>query len=146
MVFCRPLTYLFAALRFAGLISAGAIPIANPFNGDMGRMTTIAKRNNDPWPYAVVGDSWGSGVAWKDDILYDNNTDFCLRTKESHGPQMEGDDQWSGFQKSTLRDAVCSGSTLGDIVKGGNQIGKVGNPNVLSHDFRWESGSFRKYC
>lgn len=44
---------------------------------------------------------------------------------------MEADNQWSGFQKSTLKDAACSGGTLGDIVKGGNQIGEVENPNVL---------------
>lgn len=127
----RRLTCLLGALSFADLISAGAIPIANPFHGDMDRTPTITERNDDPWPYAVVGDSWGSGFAWKDEFLYDNNTDFCLRTTEAHGPQMEKDNQWSGFQKSTLRDAACSGSTLGDIVKGQNQIGKVGHPNVL---------------
>ncbi len=131
MVSSRRSTYLLGALSLATLISAGAIPTTNPLRGISGRTATITERDGDPWPYAVLGDSWGSGVAWKDDVLYDNNQDSCLRSKEAHGPQMAGDNQWSGFQKSTLRDAACSGSDLRDIVKGGNQIGKVGNPNVL---------------
>jgi len=131
MVSSRRSTYLLGALSLANHISAGAIPITNPLRGIFGRTATITERDGDPWPYAVLGDSWGSGVAWKDDVLYDNNQDSCLRSKEAHGPQMARDNQWSGFQKSTLRDAACSGSDLRDIVKGGNQIGKVGNPNVL---------------
>ena len=84
------------------------------------------------WPYGVIGDSWGSGVSYSTDVLYDNNLDECLRTKESHGPQMEADPNWSGHDPSGLRDAACSGSQLVDIVLGQHQMGKVGDsPNVV---------------
>ena len=121
----RSLKHLIGALSLAKLLSASAIPAADRFE-----TSTILERD-DPWPYAVLGDSWGSGVAYSEDVLYDNNKDKCLRTKESHGPQMEADKGWSGFGKSTLKDAACSGSRLGDIVQGGNQIGKVGKTDTL---------------
>lgn len=91
----------------------------------------LDRRDGQAWPYGVVGDSWGSGVAYNNDTLYDNNKDNCLRTKESHGPQMEADTTWIGHDPSGLRDAACSGSNLVDIVQGQNQIGKVGNPDVI---------------
>ena len=91
----------------------------------------LHRRDGQAWPYGVVGDSWGSGVSYNNDVLYDNNNDSCLRTKESHGPQMEADSTWIGHDPSGLRDAACSGSNLGDIVKGQQQMGKVGNPDVV---------------
>ena len=91
----------------------------------------LDRRDGQAWPYGVVGDSWGSGVSYNNDVLYDDNKDNCLRTKESHGPQMEGDNTWVGHDPSGLRDAACSGSTLGDIVRGQQQMSKVGNPDVV---------------
>ena len=91
----------------------------------------LAPRDKDLWPYGVIGDSWGSGVAYKKDVLYDENRDNCLRTKESHGPQMEADKSWTGNYSSDLRDAACSGSALVDLAHGQHQMGKVGKPNVV---------------
>ena len=122
----RRLTVFLATLFITSIASVNAVPFSNLL-----AKISHPKRDNSPWPYAVVGDSWGSGVAYKTEVLYDNNKDKCLRTKESHGPQIESDDSWNGHGKSTLNFAACSGSTLGDIVLGGNQIGKVGRPNVL---------------
>lgn len=85
----------------------------------------------EPWPYGVIGDSWGSGVAYKDSVVYDHNLDICLRTKEAHGPQMEADVSWTGDYSSGLRDTACSGSRLGDLAKDGPQMAKVGTPNVV---------------
>ncbi len=91
----------------------------------------LNRRDGKAWPYGVIGDSWGSGVSYKDDVLYDGNKDDCLRTKESHGPQMEADTAWIGHDPSGLRDAACSGSNLGDIAFGQHQVGKVGSPDVV---------------
>ncbi len=91
----------------------------------------LDRRDGQAWPYGVIGDSWGSGVSYNDDVLYDGNKDNCLRTSESHGPQMEADNTWIGHDPSGLRDAACSGSILGDIVEGQHQMGKVGNPDVV---------------
>lgn len=91
----------------------------------------LDRRDGKAWPWGVIGDSWGSGVSYKTDVLYDNNKDNCLRTKESHGPQMEADTTWIGHNPSGLRDAACSGSNLADIAVGTHQMAKVGNPDVV---------------
>ena len=116
----RPFTAFLGLIAFT---AASTIPASD-----------LAKRNGPAWPYGVIGDSWGSGVAYNDDVLYDQNLDHCLRTKESHGPQMEADTSWTGDFSSSLRDAACSGSRLVDLaspIEGGYQIGNVGNPDVV---------------
>ena len=110
----------------ATLASASILPDIHSFKASK---TRLAKR--DAWPYGVIGDSWGSGVSYNDDVLYDGNLDNCLRTKESHGPQMEADTSWLGDFTSGLRDAACSGSQLVDLAKGQYQVGKVGQPDMI---------------
>ena len=109
-------------------VTANMIRDDNPYSASIDQSS---RRDNPPWPYAVIGDSWGSGVAYNQDALYDNNLDDCLRTKESHGPQMEADTTWTGSFSSGLRDAACSGSRLVDLAKGNYQMGKVGQPDVV---------------
>ena len=92
--------------------------------------SSLGRRDN-VWPWAVIGDSWGSGVSYNTDVLYDGNKDNCLRTKESHGPQLEANTSWLGDFTSGLRDAACSGSQLVDLAKGGYQMGKVGQPDMI---------------
>ena len=118
------------SLGFLGLTNLVTANIRDedPFRASIDQLT---RRDMPPWPYAVIGDSWGSGVAYSQDVLYDNNTDNCLRTKESHGPQMEADTTWTGSFSSGLRDAACSGSRLVDLAKGNYQMGKVGEPDVV---------------
>lgn len=119
---------LFGVLSLSILVTASIIPDANSFRTSIGQ---LIRRDPTPWPYGVIGDSWGSGVSYNDDVLFDKNLDNCLRTKESHGPQMEADTSWTGSFSSGLRDAACSGSRLVDLAKGGYQMGKVGTPNVV---------------
>ena len=95
------------------LLAASAIPDTS-FSDPLG--SRIEQRDNPPWPYGVCGDSWGSGVSYKDEVLYDGNRDKCLRTIESHGPQLEADSTWRGDYSSGLRDAACSGSKLDDLI------------------------------
>ena len=120
--------HLLGVLGLTDLITAAIIPDARAFKASTEQLTT---RDASTWPYGVIGDSWGSGVSYNNDVLYDNNLDNCLRTKESHGPQMEADSSWTAPFSSGLRDAACSGSQFVDLAKGGYQMGKVGNPNVL---------------
>lgn len=84
----------------------------------MSQFTKLASRDGELWPYGLTGDSWASGVAWSNDTPYDNYQGACRRTKESHGPRMEGDHGWTGFQETKLHDAACSSSTFGDVVAG----------------------------
>ena len=120
--------HFFGVLSLTNLVTANIIRDDDPFRASMDQFT---RRDKPPWPYAVIGDSWGSGVAYNQGVLYDNNTDNCLRTKESHGPQMEADTTWTGTFSSGLRDAACSGSRLVDLAKGNYQLGKVGQPDVI---------------
>ena len=119
--------HLLAALSLASLTTAGIIPEVNPFNAIAVGLT----KRDDPWPWGVIGDSWASGVAYNKDVLYDDNKDKCLRTKESHGPQLEADSDLFGHEPSGLRDAACSGSQFVDLAKNQYQMGKVGNPNLV---------------
>jgi len=119
-------THFVGASSLVALAAASIIPDLHLLGASR---TRLAKR--DVWPYAVIGDSWGSGVSWKKDVLYDDNLDKCLRTKESHGPQMEADTSWLGGFTSGLRDAACSGSQFVDLAKGSHQMGKVGQPDVV---------------
>ncbi|KAL9123954.1 MAG: hypothetical protein Q9217_006670 [Psora testacea] len=120
--------HLIGVLSLTNLVGASIIPEIKPIRSPSSQLTT---RDKPAWPYGVIGDSWGSGVAYKDEVLYDKNLDHCLRTSESHGPQLEGDNTWLGDWSSGLRDAACSGSRLFDLAKGGYQMGKVGKPNVV---------------
>lgn len=116
---------------FLGLVSLGVTSLLpNDFRFESS-LQRLSKRDGQAWPYGVIGDSWGSGVSYSTDVLYDDNRDNCLRTKESHGPQMEADQGWVGHDPSGLRDAACSGSQLVDIVQGQHQMGKVGSPDVV---------------
>lgn len=118
---------LVGVLGLTQLVAASVIPDVDPSAASINQLN---RRDNLPWPYAVIGDSWGSGVAYNDDSLYDGNLDECVRTKESHGPQLEGDNTWIG-DTSGLKDAACSGSLLSDLAKGKYQMGKVGNPDLV---------------
>ena len=81
----QPSLIYFAGLSLiAPLTAASVIAGANTLRSLKSNFA-FAKRDKPPWPYGVIGDSWGSGVAYNDDVLYDDNRDKCLRTKESHG-------------------------------------------------------------
>ena len=122
------LTNVFGVFSLVTLATASVVP-----ESILSKAIAINKRDSGPWPYGVIGDSWGSGVSYNTDVLYDNNIDKCLRTKESHGPQLEADHSWTGDFSSGLKDAACSGSQLADLAKGAHQMdeNKVGSPNLV---------------
>lgn len=74
-------TQFVGASSLVALVAASTVPDLHLLGASS---TRLAKR--DVWPYGVIGDSWGSGVSYKKDVLYDDNLDKCLRTKEAHGP------------------------------------------------------------
>lgn len=124
----NPWKHTLLTLSLTNIGLAGLIPDHDQYKPSSHSLT---KRAGEAWPYGVIGDSWGSGVSYNTDVLYDGNRDDCLRTKESHGPQMEADPNWSGHDPSGLRDAACSGSILGDLHLGQHQMGKVGDSPAM---------------
>ena len=120
------LSRFLAASSLVALASTSILPDLHSFKASN---TRLAKKG--AWTYGVIGDSWASGVSYNKETLYDDNKDHCLRTKESHGPQMEADASWLGDYISDLRDAACSGSQLVDLAKGQYQVGKVGQPDMI---------------
>ncbi|KAK4693501.1 hypothetical protein P7C71_g3919, partial [Lecanoromycetidae sp. Uapishka_2] len=122
--------HLIAILGVVNSIKASTIP------SDHGP-PEVAKRQaviTNTWPYGVIGDSWASGVSYNTHVLYDNNSDFCLRTTESHGPQLAANTSWLGSTLIPgLSEAACSGSRLIDLASalGQFQIHNVSNPDVI---------------
>ena len=119
----------YASSRCFGGTMAWAVDLSIDMGGDS---PSKSHPSGQTFNYAVIGDSWGSGVAWNDKTLYDDNKDKCLRTFESHGPQLEADTTWLKGFTSGLRDAACSGSRLIDLELGQRQMTKVGDsPDVI---------------
>ncbi len=89
------------------------------------------------FPWANIGDSWASGVAYLPTNTFDNNKDNCLRITESYTAQMQADKQWT-TGKQDLRFAACSGSKLVDMASppekwGGHYlVSKTGSPRILT--------------
>ncbi|KAF2225242.1 SGNH hydrolase-type esterase domain-containing protein [Elsinoe ampelina] len=83
-------------------------------------------------PWATIGDSWASSVAYSDDVAFDGNRDNCLRSKESYTYQLEQDASWRQDGQN-LRFAACSGARLGDMAREGGQfqVRKTGDPRIL---------------
>lgn len=67
--------------------------------------------------WAVLGDSWASGVAYNLSNVYGpNDRQFCYRTKESWGAQMSNDDSWTTGDQS-FHFAACGGSRMAEVKK-----------------------------
>lgn len=78
---------------------------------------------------AVLGDSWGSGVAYTPLNEYDGNKDYCLRWNEAYGAQLDHDKSWSKTGDHVVQFVACSGSRLFDIVGSPNaQMKKLSEP------------------
>ena len=74
----------------------------------------MSRADNGPLVWAVIGDSWASGVAYNNDIDFDNNQGKCLRVKDAWGPQMKNDDSWvTNGQKMTF--TPCAGAVFKDV-------------------------------
>jgi hypothetical protein len=80
--------------------------------------------------FAVLGDSWASGVAYSSAVQYDDNSDGCLRTTEAYANHMKEDLNWASG-KQYLEFPACSGSRLVDIVHGRCQICQLDDPSII---------------
>ena len=100
-------------------------------------------QRQDTFVWGSLGDSWASGVSFDGkNTDYDNNTNACLRWKNSYGPLMEADTTWT-TKPQAFHFAACSGAFLEHIElnpqepKPGKinppQIGQVGNPMMLTY-------------
>jgi hypothetical protein len=77
--------------------------------------------------WAVIGDSWSSGVAYSRETQYDSDNDFCFRTNEAWGAQMEKDTTWT-VNEQDFHFAACGGSHM-DAMKG--QMADTGIPQLI---------------
>ena len=83
--------------------------------------------------WGTIGDSWDSGVAYNNDVTYDNNADQCLRLIDAYGAQMANDQSWvTDGQNFTF--AGCSGAVLSDMVAPGGQqqLQKISQPQFVA--------------
>lgn len=86
----------------------------------------------DGYEWAVIGDSWASGVRASASDDYISGSQVCLRTNYAYGPQLESDPSWNGGDKENFHFAACSGATLGDMAKGQQQINETGKPHLIT--------------
>ncbi|KAK4691620.1 hypothetical protein P7C71_g5415, partial [Lecanoromycetidae sp. Uapishka_2] len=85
----------------------------------------------DNYEWAVIGDSWASGVRASDSEDYISGSQVCLLTNYAYGPQLEKDQSWNGGDKENFHFAACSGAVLGDMVRGAQQINETGKPHLI---------------
>jgi hypothetical protein len=80
--------------------------------------------------WAVVGDSWSAGVSYSEETRYadSNNWDFCHRSSEAWGAQMENDTAWTEAPQN-FNFRACGGALMDDIPRQ-LQI-CAGNPNLV---------------
>ena len=89
-----------------GLVSNGAAgPIQEYVNH-------LSKRDGGTFQWGAIGDSYASGVAYKDSVLYDNNQGNCLRTTEAYANQLKEDTSWFNGWTEYFTWTACSGSKL----------------------------------
>ncbi|RDL37427.1 Uncharacterized protein BP5553_04860 [Venustampulla echinocandica] len=79
--------------------------------------------------WAVIGDSWASGVAYNLSNVYGRtDSEACYRTKESWGAQMEQDKSWSRDPQA-FNFAACGGTLMDDLERQMKE--KAGNPELV---------------
>lgn len=87
--------------------------------------------NKDHYTFAVLGDSFASGVSYKKSVEYDHNKDSCWRSTDTHGVQMKNNNHWT--TKGIRFDfAACSGTRMVDMAKGQHpQINQTSDPDLV---------------
>ena len=95
-------------------------------------------QQRDTFEWGSLGDSWASGVSFNGATTdYDNNTNGCLRWKNSYGPLMEADTTWTE-KPQDFHFAACSGAWLVHIKvdpqnRNPPQMQQVGSPMMLTY-------------
>ncbi|KAK5653808.1 hypothetical protein OQA88_7966 [Cercophora sp. LCS_1] len=106
------------AFSFAAVCPVLALP--NP----------VPQADNAPPPltWAVIGDSWASGVAYNRSNVYQpTDSEFCYRTREAWGVQMSEDKSWTG-DNSVFNFAACGGTLMADIKR--QFTDRAGKPSI----------------
>lgn len=102
-------------------LEAAACPNCSPFT---------TPDNKDHYKFAVIGDSFASGVSYSSASEYDHNKDQCLRSTDTHGVQMKNNHDWT--TKGVQFDfAACSGTKMIDMAKGGREIDHTTDPDLV---------------
>ncbi|KAI1880240.1 hypothetical protein JX265_001861 [Neoarthrinium moseri] len=80
--------------------------------------------------WAVIGDSWASGVAYNSSNIYGPlDREECYRTKEAWGAQMNNDDSWVDRKYRAFGFAACGGTLMNDLKRQMQQ--RAGRPQVV---------------
>lgn len=115
--FTNALAVLLAALSLLDYVNAGVInPGISPFKRD----------NATPGPrIAVLGDSYGSGLAYLDSNRYQNtNADNCYRWNQAYAAQLETDtDDFLG--PADMQFVACTGNRLVNMASQAPQISQI---------------------
>jgi hypothetical protein len=82
--------------------------------------------NTGPFQWAVIGDSWSSGIAYNYWNQYDKVTD-CRRTTEAWGALMAADFTWAPTQQFDF--AACAGSKFESLTT--DQVPNTGSPGLV---------------
>ncbi|KAM7197481.1 SGNH hydrolase-type esterase domain containing protein [Naviculisporaceae sp. PSN 640] len=102
--------------------------------------TATPAANDGVFEWAVIGDSWSSGVAYSYSTLWKlADWEFCYRTNQAYGPMMENEaGSWiDGEQK--LNFVACGGTKMDDITR---QLGRAGRPQLALGTFGGNDGGF----
>lgn len=79
--------------------------------------------------WAVVGDSWATGVAYNLSNVYQpKDSKTCYRSKEAWGAQMENDKSWS-LDPQAFNFAACGGTLMDDL--GRQMRERAGKPDIV---------------
>ncbi|KAK9416771.1 putative SGNH hydrolase-type esterase domain-containing protein [Seiridium unicorne] len=104
--------------------------------GESSKNPSTGRDNSFVW--ASLGDSWAAGVSYDGDKTdYDGDKNGCHRWKNSYGPIMERNNNWTtGTQEFHF--AACSGAILENVAakpQGANpaQMDLVGSPNMATY-------------
>jgi hypothetical protein len=69
-----------------------------------------------PLSWAVLGDSWASGVAYNlSNVYHPTDRQFCHRATEAWGAQMAANNTWVTTGDQAFHFAACGGSRMADV-------------------------------
>jgi hypothetical protein len=102
-------------------------PSHSTTSSSLAKPTPSAISTNE-FEWGAIGDSWTSGVAYSAGTVYKyTDFEFCYRTTEAWGAQMEADKSWTK-EPQKFHFAGCGGTLLDDIPR---QIEKTGNSQLM---------------
>ncbi|KAI9767435.1 MAG: hypothetical protein M1840_005664 [Geoglossum simile] len=120
------------ALSAAAILVHLASAVPHGHKKDWGNCSSVipravAERQQETLEWAVIGDSWASGVAYAASNRWDSNLDGCFRTTEAWGAQMSTDLEWA--PKQNFHFAACAGAKFDNLKTG--QMPNTGSPQLV---------------